>query len=213
MVFMKVLSISDAIVQSIYHPQIKEKFKDVDFVISCGDLPYYYQDFIISSLDKPLFFVRGNHDPELEYSEDGSVSAPCGGIDLHCRAINHNGILIAGVQGSIRYKQQGSFQYSQFEMFLHVFRLIPKLLFNRLAYGRYLDIFVTHASPWGIHDKKDLPHQGVKAFLWLLRVFKPKYHFHGHIHIYKPNTARKTLFKRTSVLNTYKYLVTKLELK
>ena len=103
------------------------------------------------------------------------------------------------------------FQYSQFEMFLHVIRLVPRLIYNRIIHGRYLDVFVTHASPWGIHDKEDLPHHGIKAFRWFIKTFSPKYHFHGHIHIYHPNEIRKTIFKNTQVLNTYKYLLTDLK--
>lgn len=209
---MKVLSISDHVDPVIYGPQLKDKFNDIDFVISCGDLPYYYQDFIVSTLDKPLFFVRGNHDPELEHSDSSSVNAPCGGVDLHCRVANYNGVLLAGVEGSIRYKERGKFQYSQTEMYLNVFSLIPRLLYNRLIYGRYLDIFVTHASPWGIHDKKDLPHQGIKAFHWFIETFQPKYHFHGHIHLYRSKEVRKTRVNQTMVINTYKYLVTDLKI-
>jgi uncharacterized protein len=81
--------------------------------------------------------------------------------------------------------------------------MIPRLLFNKLFYGRYLDIFVTHAPPWKIHDKDDLPHQGVKAFRWLIEVFKPAYHLHGHIHIYQQYDVTETLHCSTQVINTY----------
>ena len=74
--FVKILSISDKIVPFIYSPKVKLKFGHVDFVIGCGDLPYYYQEFIISSLNVPLFFVRGNHDPVTEYSENQSYTHP-----------------------------------------------------------------------------------------------------------------------------------------
>jgi hypothetical protein len=85
------------------------------------------------------------------------------------------------------------------------------MLVNRAVYGRYLDVFVTHAPPWGIHDKPDLPHQGIKAFRWLLTVFSPNYHFHGHIHVYKPGTDIETRFHRTRVINTYGYTEITLE--
>jgi len=81
----------------------------------------------------------------------------------------------------------------------------PRLLLNRLRYGRYLDIFVTHASPWGIHDMPDLTHRGIKAFRWFLLVFHPTYHFHGHIHIYRPDTVTETVFGKTRVINTFGY--------
>jgi len=147
----------------------------------------------------------------VEYHPWGQRTAPAGGIDLHRQAINHRGLLIAGVEGSLRYRP-GLFQYSQSEMFGHLLHLIPSLLLNRIRHDRFLDVFVTHAPPWGIHDKTDLPHQGSKAFRWFLRVFRPAYHFHGHIHIYRPDTDAETKFGRTQVINTFGYRETTIEL-
>lgn len=209
---MKVLSISDKIISFIYSPQVKAKFGYVDFVIACGDLPYYYQEFLISALDKPLFFVRGNHDPITEFSEKKSRQHPWGAVDLHRRVVRHNGILMAGVEGSIRYNRDSTFQYTQFQMWTHILRLLPGLLYNRLVYGRFLDIFVTHAPPWKIHDQPDRTHQGIKAFRWFIRVFEPKYHFHGHIHVYRPDAITETQFGHTRVINSFGYFETDLEL-
>ena len=58
---MKILAVSDVELGFIYTPQIATISKDIDLVISCGDLPYYYLEFMVSILDKPLYFVRGNH--------------------------------------------------------------------------------------------------------------------------------------------------------
>ena len=207
---MKILSISDKIIPFIYSPEIREKFRDIDCVIACGDLPYYYLEHLIKKLEIPLYFVRGNHDKETEYHVDGERKAPRGGIDLHRHALHRGDILLAGVEGCIRYKHNGKFQYTQLEMWKNVFRLVPELVLNRLFYGRYLDIFVTHAAPWGIHDKPDWTHQGVKAYNWLIKVFKPKYHFHGHNHVYKIDTITKTQVGETTVLNTYGYRETEL---
>lgn len=209
---MKILSVSDKIVPFIYSPNVIKMFGHVDVVIGCGDLPYYYQEFIISALDKPLFFVRGNHDPVTEYSEVNSCDHPHGGVDLHGKVIRHAGVLFAGVQGSIRYNKMSVFQYTQSQMWTHVFRLLPGMFFNRMVYGRFLDIFVTHAPPWKIHDQVDLPHQGVKAFRWLIHVFQPTFHFHGHIHVYRPDTVIETCLGRTRVINTFGYLETELDL-
>ncbi len=209
---MRVLSISDKIISFIYSPQVKAKFGHVDFVIACGDLPYYYQEFIVSSLNVPLFFVRGNHDPVKEISEKRTREHPWGAVDLHRRTVNHDGVLLAGVEGSIRYKSEGDFQYTQSQMWNHILRLVPYLFFNKVVHGRYLDILVTHAPPWGIHDQDDLPHQGIKAFRWLIREFKPRYHFHGHTHVYRPDTDVKTAFEDTLVINTYGYQETELSI-
>ena len=203
---MKILAVSDVVVDRIYSPQIRPLFGDVEMALGCGDLPYYYMEYIISTLDVPVFYVRGNHSEVVEYGESGPRSDPLGAVDLHCRAVNHQGLLMAGVEGSVRYRE-GLFQYTQAEMWLNVFRLVPALLSNRLLYGRYLDVFVTHASPWSIHDQEDLPHHGVKAFLWLLKVFRPAYHLHGHIHVYHPGTVTQTWYQRTQVINVFSHRV------
>lgn len=206
---MKVLSLSDKVVSFIYGSQVKCRFKDVDLVIGCGDLPYYYLEYVISMLDKPLYFVRGNHDKVVEYNTGGQRTRPHGAVDLHRRVLNHDGLLLAGVEGSLRYRS-GKFQYSQAEMWENIFRLMPGMYRNRLIHGRYLDVFVTHAPPTGIHDKEDLPHQGINAFRWFLSVFKPKYHIHGHIHVYRPDEITETIFRSTLVLNTFGFRETEI---
>jgi Icc-related predicted phosphoesterase len=201
---MKILTISDVVVDVVYSPSIRNRFSNIDITIGCGDLPYYYLEYIVSTLDIPVFYVRGNHGKVIEYSEAGPRKRPHGAVDLHKIVVYHNGLILAGIEGSLRYKN-GPYQYTQAEMWVNVLQLVPVLVHNQLRHGRFLDIFVTHASPWGIHDQSDLAHQGIKAFRWLLRVFKPIYHFHGHIHVYHPNVVRETVFERTSVINTYGY--------
>jgi hypothetical protein len=124
---MKALVVSDVGLSS--GPQIRQRFRILT-VFGCGDLPYYYQEYIVSLLDVPLYYVRGNHDKEVEYSSGASRSAPGGGVDLHRRVVNYRGLLIGGVEGSLRYRE-GPFQYSQFQMWKHVYSLIPKLIKNR----------------------------------------------------------------------------------
>lgn len=209
---MKVLSVSDAIVPFIYSGQARHFFEGIDLVFGCGDLAYYYLEFVLTVLNAPLFYVRGNHDKVVEYSGVGQRTAPAGGFDLHRRVVEHNGWLLAGVEGSLRYRP-GQFQYSQSQMWGHVFSLVPRLLLNRMRYGRYLDVFVTHAPSWGVNDREDLPHQGIKAFRWLLKVFEPAYHFHGHVHLYRPDDPRVVCFGDTQVINSYRYITTALDRK
>jgi uncharacterized protein len=199
---MRILSLSDTIVSLIYSPLIRSRHEGVDIILGCGDLPYYYLEYVFTSLDAPLFYVRGNHDKVLEYSSAGQRAGPHGGIDLHCRTRLYNGLLLAGVEGSLRYRP-GPYQYTQAEMWWNVYHLIPGLLRNRLVYGRYLDVFVTHAPPTGVHDADDLPHRGINAFRWLVNIFQPAIHIHGHIHIYYPDTKIETQIGVTRVINTY----------
>lgn len=207
----KILSVSDVELGIIYSPQIVNRFNDVDLVISCGDLPYYYLEYIISTLDVQMYSIRGNHSCQVEHTVAGTRTYPWGARDLHCQLARHeSGLLLGGVEGSVRYNN-GPFQYTQAEMWWNVFALVPGMFFNRLRYGRFLDVFVTHAPPWKIHDGDDIPHRGIKAFLWLIRVFQPTHHFHGHTHVYRQDTVTVTRLGQTNVINTYGCRETTLE--
>lgn len=199
---MKILSLSDKKVTFIYNPAVNKRFKQIDLIVGCGDLPYYYLEFVLSALNAPLFYVRGNHDLELEYSTSGKRKFPHGGINLHRKIVHYNGTILAGIEGSIRYKP-GKFQYTQNEMWYSVLMFVPKLIINRIKTGRYLDIFVTHAPPSGIHDRDDHVHQGINAFRWFIKVFQPSIHFHGHIHIYRPDENVESKFGNTRVINSF----------
>jgi len=200
---MKILSVSDQVDPRIYSEALKERHNDVSFVLSCGDLPYEYLEYITSGLNKPLYFVHGNHDLYKKVKQDNTRSFPLGGDNLHRKIYRKHGLLMAGIEGSIRYNRKTRYQYTQGEMWGHVFRLVPGLLFNKFLYGRFLDIFVTHAPPRGIHEGKDWTHQGIKAFRWLIDTFKPAYHIHGHIHVYRPDTVKETQTGKTLVINTF----------
>jgi len=200
---MNILSLSDEVQGSLYNEGARERFPNVDIVISCGDLPYYYLDYVTTVLCTFLYYVRGNHGHLPEHMASGDeLMAPVGGTDLHLATANHNGLLLAGVEGCLRYGT-GPFQYTQQEMWLNVFSLVPRLLRNRIRYGKFLDIFVTHAPPWGIHDCEDRAHQGIKAFRWLLTAFRPVLHLHGHVRPVRRDEQTETLFGRTLVVNTY----------
>jgi Icc-related predicted phosphoesterase len=202
----KILAVSDRVVDLIYGPQIRERFGDVDMVISCGDLSYSYLEYIVSMLNVPCFYVHGNHDGP-EYLSDGrTLTEPCGWINLDGRTVRAKGLLVGGLEGSIRYKPGAPYQYTEREMSLRVWRMAPELLLNRVFTGRFLDIFVSHAPPFGIHDGKDWPHRGFKAFLAMMTRFRPRYLLHGHKHVYALESCH-TRYLGTEVINVYPYRV------
>lgn len=203
---LQILSISDVELPFIYSPTIKERFSAIDLVISCGDLSYYYLEYIISTLDRPLYYVRGNHAQQVEYGSAGTRTAPLGAIDLHRKVFRdpETGLVLAGIEGSHFYNG-GPHQYTQLEMWLMVLWMVPSLIWHKIRFGRYLDILVTHAPPWKIHDASDKAHQGIKAFNWLIRVFRPTWHLHGHIHVYHPFLPTETKTGKTRVINTFGY--------
>jgi len=113
-----------------------------------------------------------------------------------------NNLLIAGLGGSIRYNAGGN-QFTDREMMLRILRMAPRLIWNRIRHGRYLDILVTHAPPLGINDDVDPCHTGFKAFLWFMDWFKPKYLLHGHVHMIDLNAPREIPYRSTKVINIY----------
>lgn len=203
---MNILAVSDRVMDSLYCSDVRSKYPDVDLLIGCGDLPFYYLEFLVSALDVPMLYVRGNHDKGPQYTVTGRILEQVqGGIDLHGSVMNHEDLLVAGLEGSMRYRPGAPFMYTDAEMRREIAKLFPRLFWNRQRYGRYLDILITHSPPFGIHDRSDLPHTGFKPFLNLLRVFKPKLMVHGHIHIYRRNTRTVTQYEDTTIVNVYPY--------
>lgn len=199
-----ILALSDRVLDWVYTSRVRETFPDVDLIIGCGDLPFYYLDFLISALDSPLVYVRGNHDQTPQYTADGrTLTRVQGATNLHATTVQVHGVLLAGLEGSMRYRPGASLMYDNLEMRVQIARLLPGLLYNRLKHGRFLDIFVTHSPPFGIHDRPDLAHTGFKPFLPFLRAFKPRYMLHGHIHLYRQDVPRVTQFGPTTIINVY----------
>ncbi len=202
---MKILAVSDRVVDWIYSPRMRLKFFDVDLAIGCGDLPRDYLEFIVSSLNVPAYFVHGNHSLPDSMPQPHDFNYR-GSIDLHRKVLRFKGFTFAGIEGSLLYSR-GIYQYSQTDLWLNVLSLVPSLLRNRINFGKYLNVLVTHAPAWGLHDQSDLPHRGIKAFRWLLERFQPDVHLHGHIHIYRPDTVTESQFGQTRVINAYGYKV------
>ena len=202
----KILAVSDEVVERLYSLCTNGHFKDVELILGCGDLPYPYLENLLTFLNKPLMYVPGNHDPQ--YSSENQLAHVEGGSNLDRKLMRYKKFLIGGLGGSIRYRPDGTNQYTQNEAYLRAFSMLPHLLLNRLNYGRALDILITHSPPFGIHDEETQAHQGLKVINWLLRVAQPRYHFHGHTHFQRRNlSASETNYGITRIINIYPYKV------
>ncbi|GFP22183.1 hypothetical protein HKBW3S06_01410, partial [Candidatus Hakubella thermalkaliphila] len=195
--------------KAIYHSEMRERFKDVAMALSCGDLPFYYLEFIVSMLNVPLCYVLGNHDRPMQREGGEERLYPEGCINLDNRVVLQNGLLMAGLEGSIKYSG-GEHQYTEWEMSLKILRLGQKLWKNKVRYGRYLDILITHAPPYQIHDQEDPCHRGFKSLVKFMDKYRPRYLIHGHSHIYNPWGTRRTQYKDTLVINTYGHQILEL---
>ena len=203
---MKILAVSDQVVPSIYSSRVRQRFGDVNMVLACGDLSYSYLEYIATMVSVPCFFVRGNHD-HVEYTSSGhTLTRPGGFIDLDERAVQVRGLLLAGLEGSIRYRPNARHQHTEGEMMFKIWRLMPALLWNRLRYGRYLDVLITHSPAFGIHDGQDPAHRGFRAFLRFMARFRPRYLLHGHHHTH-PAEIYRTRYLQTEIINVYPFQV------
>lgn len=206
---MKILAVSDQIIDRLYTSSVKDIYTDIQLIIGCGDLPYPYLEFLATVYNVPLFYVPGNHDPEYSQRADSRVA---GGDNVDGEVVFSKGMLIAGLGGCIRYQPHTPNQYSEFEMYLSVWKLLPKILIQKIRYRRPLDIFIAHSPPKGIHDDDDPAHQGLRALNLLIRWAKPRYFLHGHTIFYRQNLkSHITTFHGCQVVNVYPYRIMEIE--
>jgi Icc-related predicted phosphoesterase len=209
----RTLAVSDQIDPRIHSATLRERMPDVQVVFGCGDLPARYLEFLADALDKPVYFVLGNHLEELTRAGFKTVQ-PMGCVNLGGRVIRDEwtGLLLAGIPGSPRYCDGEPLQLSESEVMRMIIRMTPRLLYNRLRYGRALDVLVTHAPPRDINDREDPAHRGFKAIRRFIKWFHPQYLLHGHVHLYDRSQQYQATFEGTSIINVFPYRVVDLEL-
>ena len=206
----KVLAVSDQVVERIFTLAVNEYFQDVGLILGCGDLPYTYLEYLVTVLNVPLYYVPGNHDPT--YNPHRPVSYAEGGLNLDLKTASAKGLFLAGFGGSIRYRPDGVNQYTQGQAYFRVYILLLRLMVSRIRYGRKLDILISHSPPFAIHDDDTYAHQGLKALNFLIRVARPRYHFHGHTHFYRNNLEDAvTQVGRTTIMNIFPYKLVELD--
>lgn len=200
----KILAVSDEVVERLYSLSAGGHFRDVDLILGCGDLPYTYLENLTTMLNKPLFFVPGNHDPDYDPRNPRTFAE--GGSNIDLQLVRHKKFLIGGFGGSVLYRPDGTNQYSQSEAYRRAYQLLPRLWMNQINYGRMLDILITHSPPFGIHDEETQAHQGLKAINWLMRLAKPRYLFHGHTHFQRRNLSpSESVSGETKIFNIFPY--------
>jgi len=190
----KILAISDTdILEKFSIEQLRTMFKDIDFIMSAGDVSNHYLDFLFTALGKDLIYVNGNH----VYGVNHDISF-CKNIDG--KILEYKGLKILGLDGSKKYSH-GAHQYTEKEMTTK----IMKNLFN-LGFG-HLDIVLSHSPPRHIHDKEDITHQGFEIFHKVIKTFRPKLWLHGHIHLNSHHQNIETKVEDTRIINVYGYKI------
>ena len=169
---MNILAIADVEERCLWECFRKERFEDVDLILSAGDLDPDYLEFLVTVINKPLVYVRGNHDDRY------ARHAPGGCICVEDSVYVYRGIRIAGLGGSMRYRD-GANMYTEREMAKRMRKLSRKIA---LVDG--CDILLTHAPVAGMGD--------LECFNAALESWGPDYMIHGHVHqSYGPNFQRE----------------------
>jgi hypothetical protein len=174
-----------------------------DLVVSCGDLPLDYLDYVVSAANAPLVMVPGNHDPELRRPGPSSPVLITGAVteadwdpvvpawftSVDGKLARVGGLTVAGLGGSMRYRP-GPNQYTEGQMRRRALRLEARLRLRPAR--RPVDLLLTHAPPAGVGDGDDLCHRGFACFHRLVSRLSPRYLIHGHIHPYgQPRPDRR----------------------
>ena len=187
---MKILVISDEESKYYWDYFSKDKFEDIDLIISCGDLAPQYLQFLVTMTNLPVLYVHGNHDTCYK------KTPPEGCICIDDTIYVHNGIRIMGLGGSMEYSG-GDYQFTESRM-----RSRYKKLFLKLLKYKGIDILVTHSPSYKINDGNDLPHTGFQVFKDIIEKYNPKYHIHGHVHkAYGKDFKRVDFYKNTTIIN------------
>lgn len=201
---MRILTVSDRVEKSFLKEHfLKEKCDGVRLILACGDLPSYYLEYLLNSLNVPLYYVPGNHDEELHLKKKPFASG-CESIDE--RVIAFKGWLFGGLGGAFHYRN-GKYLYTEKQMQRKVRKMIPRMALNKIKYKRYLDILITHAPPFGIHDEQTLAHRGFKEFLKFMKRYRPAYLIHGHTAPDAESEIATSHYLSTRIMNTNNYRI------
>ena len=142
----------------------KHGLGQADVLLSCGDVS---DQVILEAAEShgcsAIFAVKGNHDTHAPFPE------PI--VDLHLHNLKHAGHTLGGLNGSWKYKPRGHFLYDQQEVGLFLDSFPP------------VDVFLTHNSPRGIHDREDGVHCGFDGLRSYILRAGPGIVIHGHQHV------------------------------
>lgn len=130
-----------------------------------GDIPEDAINAIKKRVNKPIFGVLGNHDTY-------STLANCGIQNIGKTSVTVNGVVLAGMSGSHRYKFGEMYpMLTQAESILEA-ALVPPC-----------DILISHDTAFHAMKRRDKAHCGLKGISKYIKTCKPKLNIFGHYHV------------------------------
>lgn len=206
------MTVSDEVVESIWNARSLPF--PVDLVLGAGDLPFEYLEHLAEIANAPCVFVPGNHDADLTgysagragWMRAGIPSAwpgPSGAVNADRRIVSVAGLRIAGLGGSIRYRQ-GPNQWSERQQRRRASSLLRTHTWHPRLARSSIDVLLTHSPPFGVGDGDDAPHRGFRCLDPLTARLRPQLLVHGHIHPHGITPVDRELHGAT-VINTVGY--------
>lgn len=164
---LKILFIADTHDCLSYDEECLNKLKnmrDYDYCILLGDHSATDLEIIskIVPLDK-ICGVLGNHDSWKKYDTYGIK-------DINGKVIKINGVKIAGISGSCKYKNSDNYALYTHEE--------SSDLANKMESA---DILVSHDKPF-TKDNHNMAHDGLKGITEYIYKHNIAIHIHGHLH-------------------------------
>ena len=144
----KILAISDVPSKALWDYDTRARLEGIDLILSCGDLPKKYLEYLTNFTAAPILYVHGNHDGS--YQTEGE---PGGCICVDDQVYTWKGLRIMGLGGSQRYNKEDTYQYTEKAMR----RRAHKLEHQAHKKGG-IDLLLTHAPAKGLNDGDDREH-------------------------------------------------------
>jgi Icc-related predicted phosphoesterase len=207
----RILALSDQTHPFVYQHRFPSNLPPFDLVLVAGDLPGSYIEFVATKVTVPVVWVHGNHKEEYVQDYLGNLTPPGGAIGAHGRIVDIAGVRIAGWGGCPRYNERPSGQYSEAEAQTRFLSWYPALMSRQLLTGHGVDILLTHAPPPGPNAGSDFAHRGSTALGLFYRLYRPRIHVHGHIHLYEAQPRREYKSPEgVRVINAFQYTLIEL---
>ncbi len=208
---MRILAISDQQSPFIYQARFPENFPGVDLILLAGDLRASYVEYITSKVRVPVVYVHGNHREEYSVDDNGNKIPPGGVIPAHGKIVNVCGLRIAGWGGSPKYREGSAGQYNDAEAEIKMVSWFPQMVLNKARTGHGVDILLSHAPPPGENAGEGFAHRGSTALGLFHRMYRPRLHVHGHVHLYEAHPRREYITKEgVRVVNAFEYTLIEL---
>ncbi len=168
---MKLLAIADRPPERPILELVKQNL--IDLIVTLGDLELYEIGSLEHITHIPKIGVYGNHC-------SGNYFEQLGITNMHLRTWEYMGLKFGGFEGCVRYKERGSFMYTQDEC-SQLLKNFPKV-----------DVMLTHCPPFGINDDQtEESHTGFIGLKTYINNYHPKYLLHGHTYPKDPEAVQE----------------------